>query len=318
MPKGHHRFLPSIPCFLLLVLTLGGCNITRTAARFAYPIMDAGTAAFESESDLLFAEQAGPSNLKLLEGMLREAPNNRKLLVLASRGYGTYTFGFLDPKLEAATIDDPSLVPELRHRMQSFYRRAFDYGLRALDADLRAQIDASTDEFNGVLARQKKKDVPAIFWTAYAWGAMIQLDSTNPQLLSQFPKVDAMMKRVIELDPAYYYGGAHLFFAVLYAQLPPGGGGDLEASSAQFDLARKWGGGQLVMADVLEARYLAVREQNYQRYIEKLTAALDFDAEAYPDARLGNELAKSRAEYYLQNADAFFLDIPTSEMEEPL
>lgn len=290
--------------------TLTACNIARTAARFADPILEAGTLAFEAEADPLFAEQAAPSNLKLLEGLLLEAPNDRDLLTLATRGYATYAFGFLDPKVEMARIEDPSAVVTLERRMAEFYQRAYTYGLRALGHGLGEALEDPTADFTAALGRQKVRDVPALFWTAYSLGAMIQLDITDSDRLAQFPRVQAMMAKVLELDEAYYFGGAHLFFAAMYAQLPPGGGGDAEASHAHFRRARELTGGRLLMIDVLDARYLAVRLQDYERYRTALGRVLATPASIEPAARLANELARQRASFYLDNADAFFLDIP--------
>lgn len=297
-------------CVLSALLFIGGCNITKTAARFAGPILESGTAAFESEPDVTFAEEAAPSNLKLLEGLLREAPDNYDLLLLSSRGYGTYAFGFLEPKLEMARILSPSEVPELSSRIAGFYARALDYGKRALPKELRDAMDKDEATFLAVLNKQPKRRVPEIFWTAYAWGSLLQIDITDPEGLTNVPKINAMMSWVIDNDEGYYFGGAHLFYGALYSQLPPGAGGDTEASRAHFERARALTDGNLLIIDLFIARYLAVRLQDYPLYKESLERVLTAPGLEVPEARLANEIAKKRAIFYLENADAFFLDVP--------
>lgn len=289
------------------LLISGGCHLTRTAAHFASPILEAGTLAFESEADPAFAEAAAPANLKLLEGLLLEAPDNRELLVLASRGYATYAFGFLDPRLDVAQLENPAQVPGLMGRMTGFYQRGYDYGRRALDEEMSAALDENPEVFREVLAKQTIKDVPALFWTAYAMGSLIQLNLTDPDLLSRFEHIQAMMTRVLELDEGYYFGGAHLFFAALYASLPPGGGGDIAGSRRHFEQARALTGGKLLIVDVLEARYLAVREQDLPRFDALLRRVMDTPASVLPEARLANEIARGRASFYLANADAYII-----------
>lgn len=305
----------------LAAVALGatGCNITRTAARFASPILESGVLAFESETDPAFAEAAAPSNLKLLEGLLLEAPDDRELLTLASRGFATYAFGFLDPQVEAARIEDPSAVPELERRMQEFYSRAFEYGRRALRRGLGEALSGDQAAFEAALARQREADIPQLFWTAYALGALIQLDVTDPDRLAAFPRVNAMMARVIELDETYYFAGAHLFFGVLYAALPPGGGGDTAASLKHLDRAQELTGGDLLIIDVLRARFLAVRLQDFAMYQLALERAISSSADAGPpEARLANEVAQRRARFYQGNADAYFLDVPSDDAQTPM
>lgn len=293
-------------------LLLSNCNVTRMAAHFASPVLEAGTAAFESETDVQFAEAAAPSNLKLLEGMLREAPNNYDLLLLSSRGYATYTFGFLEPKLEEARILSPGAVPELTHRMEDFYIRALGYGQRALPKSLRDVLTADISTFEEALSKQKAKHVPEIFWTAYAWGSLVQLDVTNPDRLAEVPKINAMMEKVLELDESYYFAGAHLYFGALLAELPPGAGGDADQSRFHFEKARSLTNNSLLMVDVLVARYLAVRLQDYPLYHSALQAVVLSEVSEPEAARLANEIAKQRAHFYLKNADAFFLDVPSN------
>ncbi len=43
-----------------------------------------------------------------------------------------------------------------------------------------------------------------------------------------------MMKRVLELDETFYYGGAHLFMGIWFASRPKGFGGDLKKAQQHF------------------------------------------------------------------------------------
>ncbi|GAG59489.1 unnamed protein product, partial [marine sediment metagenome] len=53
---------------------------------------------------------------------------------------------------------------------------------------------------------------------------MLNLD--NPRAIFDLPKVEALMKRVLELDETYYFAGAHLFFGSLFAARPAMFGGN--------------------------------------------------------------------------------------------
>jgi len=101
-----------------LALMTGGC-VRTIAVSTVGGIVDEGFSAFTDESDLAFAEQALPGNLKLLEVMLKNDPSNTRLLRLASEGYSSYALAFLEDK-------DPE-------RARTFYLRGRDYGLRGLE-----------------------------------------------------------------------------------------------------------------------------------------------------------------------------------------
>ena len=81
-------------------------------------IVDDGFWAFTEEEDLDFAGEALPGNLKLLEVMLKNNPDNARLLRLLSEGYNSYALAFLEDK-------DPE-------RARAFYLRGSDFGLRIL------------------------------------------------------------------------------------------------------------------------------------------------------------------------------------------
>ena len=109
---------------LTAVFLFSGC-IQTIAVRSVGGIVEDGYDALTEESDLQFAEQALPGNIKLLEVMLKNDPDNKHLLKLCAEGYASYALGFVeDVDVERARV---------------FYLRARDYGLRILeqDADLK-------------------------------------------------------------------------------------------------------------------------------------------------------------------------------------
>ena len=62
---------------ILSLFLLPGC-VQSLAVSTVGGIIDEGFGAFTEESDLTFAEQALPGNIKLLEVMLKNDPENRR------------------------------------------------------------------------------------------------------------------------------------------------------------------------------------------------------------------------------------------------
>ncbi len=271
---------------IVLLISLGwglqGC-VQTLAIRTVGGILDYGFEAFNEESDLRLAESALGSNLKLLEALIKADPENAELLLLASQGYSAYALAFAE--------DDSA------ERGQTFYLRGRDYGLRVLSQKgaFRAAVNGSPDEFQRGLQSLSKSDVPAVFWTAFGWAGYINLARTDIEALAAIPKVNAMMEFVLENDPAYYYGGAHLFFGSFLATTPVVLGGRPEKAKEHFDKALALNGGGFLMSYVYYARTYAVQVQDKQLFESLLKKVDNASLDILPEARLPNAIAKRKA-----------------------
>jgi len=138
----------------------------------------------------------------------------------------------------------------------------------------------------------KKRDVPALYVTASAWAEWIINSPNSMTAVSQFPKPAALMQRVLELDPAYRYGGADAFFGIYYAVQPRGAGQDLAKSKAHFERAFGYAGTDDLLPRVMFAEFYAryAFDRNLFESTLKDVVARHDDK---PDFRLLNEVAAS-------------------------
>ena len=88
-PRIPHTMtsLLRIACLSSALLILAGCSTGKMVVRGSQTIMDSGIEAMNSETDLQLARAAMPANLKLMEGMLLEDPDNIDLLLYAAQGF---------------------------------------------------------------------------------------------------------------------------------------------------------------------------------------------------------------------------------------
>ena len=296
-------------CLTCLIAT--GCSMTRMSADQTVSIFVKAAVAYDRESDLEFAEQAGLSNLKMLEGLLEVTPDNTELLLLTSSSFARYAFGFVEERIEIA--DEEYNLEERRNlvrRAVDFYERARVYGLRAI-AQSRSQFPEASErgleEFSAELKHLKKKHVPALFWTAYAWGSIINLQQDRPERLIELPKVELMMQRVLELDERFFFGGAHIFYGMYYGGRAEMLGGDPSKAKEHLERAIEISDGKYLMARVLLAKYYAVPAQDRELFERTLQEILLVSPDQFPDQRLANELAKRRARRWLKHTDEIFL-----------
>jgi TRAP transporter T-component len=202
---------------------------------------------------------------------------------LLTQGYASYSLGF---------VEDDSL-----ERAKLFYLRAREYGFKLLQTTsvFKDSIPQREQLFIDRLNRLKKNDVPAIFWTGFAWGGWINLSKDNPQAIFDLGKVKAMMNKVIELDEGFFFGSAHLFFGTLSGALPKILGGDPENARQHFERCLTLSSNKFILAYVYLARYYALTlldEDLFDQYLQKVDEA---SLQILPENKLITAIAKEKA-----------------------
>jgi hypothetical protein len=278
----------------LCALALGACSMGQIVARSSLPILESGNVAMNRETDLDLARAAIPANLKLVEGLIQELPDNADLRLQAAQGFYGYAYGFVED--------------EDNQRASGLYRRGWEHARWALQASgFHGDITAlSTDELRRQLGDLGHRAVPALFWSASCWAKWIDMNRNDPARLADMGKAAALMERVLELDENYYHGGAHLFFGVFYGARPPMLGGDFERSARHFEKARALTQGKLLLVDMLQAEYLAHQQLDRKQFHERLIAVVNAPPDIYPEMGLINAIAQQKARRLLAKEEEWF------------
>jgi hypothetical protein len=283
-----------------LILAIAGCSVSscasidRYALRTTASMLERGRKAALEEPDYQLGRDAVASQLKLIETMLVSEPGNLALRRLVAEGFGGYAFLFVEDAEPA--------------RAKGLYARGRDHALEALS--LKSVFiglkDKNIENFEKALKWAKKEDVPDLFWAGFGWAGMVNLSKNDASALAELPKVVLLMKRVSELDPAFHFGGADLFFGVYYASRPILFGGDPAKARLHFERAHRVTRGQYLMTHILNARWYAVSTQDRELYSQLLTKTLESPAGVLPEARLTDEAAKKKAAVLLEKIDDYF------------
>jgi hypothetical protein len=299
---------------VLALATLGASGCARIMANRAAPMMVGMAPVIETEGDPVIAEVATLSNLKMVEGLLLASPENETLLMTMTKAFAGYGAAFVEP--EQSLRDDYFSEDYLftQRRLQGLYRRSLDLGLRWIDVRrpelaslLRAQVKNEwVDELPQVLVRVREDDVPALFWTAQAWGLLIRADDENLLELANMAKVEAMMRRVYGLDPDYSFGAVHLFFAIRNTTLGQELGGDLDVARQHFEAAIAVTDGRFLPARFFYARDYCRAIQDRECFESGLEEVAEADPDIFPEQRLANTLATEWARQWLSKVDDLF------------
>jgi len=306
------KIIPALCLTLFILAAVSGCSAKHMAVDQIATMVDTGMAAFESDDDMQMLKSAFPANIKLLEAILVNQPDNYKMQLLLARLYGSYAFAFPETEMEIAAYaaaendagDDPTVF---RAAADRYYRKGARYALRALELKypgIRQKLK-NNDLSAKSIAEIKITEVPALFWYGFNLGAHVNLNKNSVRALSKAHLAVKAMHRVIELDPAYYHGSAHLFFVVWYGSRSPMMGGSQAKAKEHYLKAKEISGERLLIADLYYARFCLYQAGDREAF-EKTLAGVIKHKDKTPDLRMLNAVAATRATAYLEAVDEFF------------
>ena len=288
------QFCKRISVLFLFIALLTACatSKTMTVAATASLLEDVAKASYK-QSDLSLIRRGMPAYLMLIDGMVEALPDNKRLLISAAQLYASYASAFIQDEDKAYAT--------------ALYARAKSYALGALDQNgFKNPASRPFDDFEIGLHDLTKEDVPYIFWAASCWGSWISLNQGSMEAMAELPRVEMMMKRVLELDEAFYYGGAHIFMGVLDASKPRVAGGDLDRARDHFLKAIELGDGRFLMARIYYAGYYAKKAFDRELFTSILQKVLETPANISPELTLLNTVAHTKATEMLDQADEYF------------
>jgi hypothetical protein len=274
-------------------------------------ISETGAAVFEQDDDLEMVEKAIPGNIKLFEALLENSPDNHRLLLLLSRLYASYAFAFFEGKLEASLLtsarSDYTEQLHLKDSVNRYYIKGAGYALRALktsypDADEKFKNPGLADI---LLGKMRREDVPALFWYGFNLGSCINLNQDSVYFISKAYLVEKIMNRVTELDPDYYYGGAHLFLIAYYSSVPPYSDEKLKLSLFHYNSLKKRKGDSFLLCELYYGRYYLWRRQEKEKF-EEIMKEIIQSSGRIKEHLFYNTIAAQRAKIYLQATDLLF------------
>lgn len=271
-------------------------------------IFKGGVPSFEMEGDVEVAETAGLAMIKTLEVFNFQNPTNKTYMNLLARSYGTYAFGFLENRMLQYQYKDPEKYKMYFDRAKRFYTTGKKFGMDLLQRSDKKLVKALGQGVEATRSRMRsynQQDVEGVFWTAFNWGSVINLSKDDISVVADLALVEAMMARVLEVAPTFYFAGPHLFYGVYYASRPAMLGGSPEKAKKHFEEAARLNGERSLIVYALEAQFLAVQTMDRELFDSLLEKINSGSIDALPQQRLANALAKDRAKYSKDNATQY-------------
>jgi TRAP transporter T-component len=297
-------------CMGLLICQ--GCGVLgqRSAVHLMGRVAEIGMPAYLRETDVELAEPALATSVKLTEALLETAPDDPRLLLQVVQGLAGYTYAFVEGRIEAARGRDPEQVKIHTQRAQRLYQRGLQYGLRLLSQYAPPLLQATAlplEALQAQLSHLQREAVPALFWTSFCWGGLLNLERTALETGTALPLFQAMLTQLLTLDETYVDGLPHLMQAVRYASFSAVLGGDPAKALYHFMRAQTLSQGRLLLVPLLEAQYYAVQVQDRPLFAQRLQDVLGAPETFAPQHGLLNAVAKQRAALLLRRINELFL-----------
>lgn len=270
-------------------------------------LSEGGASVYAKDDDPELVGGALPFSLKMMETILESTPRHKKLLVATSSAFVQYTYAYVLLSPEAVRNKDMMHERDRKLRAKKLFLRARSYGMRALDISYASVSDSLLHNQNHVVKKFKKEDVPAIYWTAAAWGSAISAAKNDMALVASYPAMLALSRSALQLDESWGQGALHEFMIALSMSLPESEGGGAAAAEKHFSRAMELNGGRSVSAKVFFAESVCVAKQDRARFESLLKEVLEFDADRYPENRLANLIAQRKARQLMADVDNLFI-----------
>jgi tetratricopeptide (TPR) repeat protein len=229
-----------------------------------------------------------------MEGLLKNAPKNRDVLITLSMGFSGYSMLFVER-------DDPA-------RASALYLRARDYGIRALgdkgaflkNPRLRGKM------LQTALQNMSKEDLKPLFWTTMSWNAWINLNLDKPAALAQLTLSQACLERVMEIDANYLYGLPYILMGVSLAAMPPMLGGNIQEAKDYFEKALRLSNRKFFLTQYYFAKFYTVRVQDKELFLKLIQEIIDGDPHELKDVCLINGVVQNQAEQLKETVEDLF------------
>jgi hypothetical protein len=188
-----------------------------------------------------------------------------------------------------------------------YYEKGVGYALMALEksapgATVAFQKVGSITPYLNKLGRQ---EVAPLFWYGFNLGAWVSRNLDSVRAVSQAHVARKVMERVLELDPEYNHGGAHLFLLAYFGSRPPMMGGSQEKALVHYQQVKAIAGDNYLLPDLFYGRFCLHQQQDRKGFVDMMQRIVDHPA-GENEVALYNAIAGRRAAAYLAAVDTLF------------
>lgn len=274
----------------VLAFSLSGCAIVVSSA--ASGLTDSISDSVLNQDDPETAKAALPTFMVLIDGMIRDNPEDPALLASGATLYASYGAIFAGEEERASRLT----------------RRARQYAFDAMCESYEPACDwhgATYDEFVATLDGLGPKHAEYLYTYGFASLAFLRAHASDWNSLAELPQMEALFNRYMDISGDEVNSAVYTYMGILLTLRPPALGGEPERAREYFEKAIEATGGKDLGVKVEFARgyaKLLYERELHDRLLNEVMAA-----DPYQDGyTLSNVLAKEQAAALLAEADDYF------------
>lgn len=274
----------------VLALFLNGCATVISSATSG--LTDNISESVLNQDDPETAKAALPTFMVLLDGMIRDNPDDPDLLASGATLYASYGAIFAGDEERASRLT----------------RRARQYALGAMCASYDPACDwpgATYDEFVATLEGVEPKHAEYLYTYGFASLAFLRAHASDWNSLAELPQMEALFMRYLDISGDEVNSAVYTYMGILLTLRPPALGGEPERAREYFEKAIELTEGKDLSVKVEYARGYAMllyERELFDRLLNEVLAA-----DPYQDGfTLSNVLAQEQAEALDAQADDYF------------
>lgn len=288
--------IPRKTTLLVALLVFGsGCAVPKSmTVRTMKPILEVSSEEILMSRDVKTVGEGLPAQILTVQGLLASKPGDTEVTAMAVQLHLFYGTGFVESKDES--------------HASALYAEGRDIGLDYLSRKkhFADSLRAGDLALGALLTKYGKKDAPVILWTAACWGSWVRLHLDDPSAVADLPLVEALLERVLEVEPEMFHGMPWIFRGTMHALRPPALGGKPEEALRAFEQGFRVSDRKFLLGLLFFARTYCKQVFDQDLYEATLQEILDAPDDLLPEVRLLNLIAKEQAEEALAMIDEIF------------
>ena len=288
-----------------MVIFITSCSPKKYILNQFDGVFDSIEYVYLTDDDPQLVKESFPFNLKIIEILLDQNPDDREMLLTALSSFTMYSYGFIMEDAERLSLKDYKAGNEVYNRANKLFKRALQYGLHGMELKY--------PEFINWLDKQEidknpffKEDITYLYWLSAALGGLISSSQADPVYIVDLPKVGWLLEKSMAIDESWNNGALYSAMIAFTMSRPDAVKNREEVARNYFNKAVAASSGKDCSIYVRFAESVCIKNQYRDEFIEKLNFVLNFDVESAKELRLTNTMAQSRAKWLMERIDELF------------
>jgi hypothetical protein len=303
--RNRKNYIIKMTILFGMVIFIISCSPKKYILNQFDGVFDSIEYVYLTDDDPQLVKESFPFNLKIIEILLDQNPDDREMLLTALSSFTMYSYGFIMEDAEKLVLEDYSAGNDVYDRANKLFKRALRYGVHGMELKY--------PEFTNWWEKREidknpfmEEDITYLYWISAALGGLISSSQGNPIYVVDLPKVGWLLEKSLELDESWNNGALYSAMISFTMSRPDAVTNREQLARSYFDKAIEASSGEDCSVYVRFAESVCIKNQNKDEFIEKLNYVLRFNIESVKELQLTNTMAQSRAKWLMERIDELF------------